>query len=557
MRTPTECIQSLRENGKREWKIAFLAAFVTGILVHLPVFMMDVPNHDGLASVYFDQNMITSGRWFLTVACGISSYYTLPWLIGLLSVSWLSITCVILVDLLEIRKTELIVMVSALLVSFPALASTYAYIFTADGYMLALLLAVLAVWLARKRKWGWISGGICLAFSLGTYQGYLSVAVLLCIYMIITEFLDQKNPKEKSSDEKSPDENKSTRIRDRVWCVGKYICMGLTGVILYYVLLQILLLVQGKVLDTYQGISGMASIGGTSIFQTVVKMYTDFLSFAGKGKILFNNVFSLAAFAVLAALLLWTILKLAVKRNLYKNPWFYLCILGVAVFVPPSMNLILLISPEVGYHLLMRYQYVLLPVLALAFIQRYLPEEITKEQAQEESCDDMAGSKRSARNGWMAGLLLLIAGMVLSFNFMVSDQIGYSNLQKRYEKTYAYCLRLADRIEQTPGYYTGMPVVIMGVVGDENFPPTDITTEVTGNMIGLCGDYLCYTGQNYKDFFKHYLGITIEIVDQEQVGEIYTNSEVYHELDSFPGANCTKVVDGMLYVKTENKLEEY
>ena len=527
MRTPTECIQSLRKNGKKEWKIAFLAAFITGILVHLPVFMMDVPNHDGLASVYFDQNMITSGRWFLTVACGISSYYTLPWLIGLLSVLWLSITCVILVDLLEIRKAELIVMVSALLVSFPALASTYAYIFTADGYMLALLLAVLAVWLARKKKWGWISGGICLAFSLGTYQGYLSMAVLLCIYMIITEFLD---------------ENRSTRIRDSVWCVGKYICMGLTGVILYYLLLQILLRVQGKVLDTYQGINGMANIGGTSILQTVVKMYTDFLNFAGKGKILFNNVFSFAAFAVLAVLLLWTILKLAVKRSLYKNPWFYLCILGVAVFVPLSMNLILLISPEVGYHLLMRYQYVLLPVLALTFTQRYLPEEKAKD---------------SARNGCMAGWLLLAAGMVLSFNFMVSDQIGYSNLQKRYEKTYAYCLRLADRIEQTPGYYTGMPVVIMGVVGDENFPATDITTEVTGNMIGLCGDYLCYTGQNYKDFFKHYLGITIEIVDQEQVGEIYTNSEVYHELDSFPGANCTKVVDGMLYVKTENKLEEY
>ena len=152
---------------------------------------------------------------------------------------------------------------------------------------------------------------------------------------------------------------------------------------------------------------------------------------------------------------------------------------------------------------------------------------------------------------------MLGAGTVFCVNFAVSVNIGYGNLQKRYEKTYAYCVRLADRIEQTEGYYTGMPVVIMGVVGEQNFPPTDITTSVTGNMIGLCGDYLCYTGPNYKDFFKHYLGITIEVVEQDVVGQIYNTSEIYQSLDSFPGANCTKVVDGMLYVKTENKLEEY
>jgi len=150
---------------------------------------------------------------------------------------------------------------------------------------------------------------------------------------------------------------------------------------------------------------------------------------------------------------------------------------------------------------------------------------------------------------------LLLAGIVLCFNFAVSDNIGYSNLQKRYEKTYAYCLRLADRIEQTEGYYIGMPVVIMGMVGDENFPSTDVTTDVTGNMIGLCGDFLCYNGTNYQDFFKHYLGITIEIVDQETVGEIYNTSSIYQSLDSFPGANCTQVVDGVLYVRTENELE--
>ena len=67
----------IKKNIKQSWKLAFVSALVMGLLIHLPVMLSDIPNHDGLDSLYFDQNMITSGRWFLTIACGISSYFTL------------------------------------------------------------------------------------------------------------------------------------------------------------------------------------------------------------------------------------------------------------------------------------------------------------------------------------------------------------------------------------------------------------------------------------------------------------------------------------------------
>ena len=69
------------------------------------VMLSDIPNHDGLSSMYFDQNMITSGRWFLSVACGFSSYFTIPWIIGLIGLLWLALTAVALTELwnLQIR----------------------------------------------------------------------------------------------------------------------------------------------------------------------------------------------------------------------------------------------------------------------------------------------------------------------------------------------------------------------------------------------------------------------------------------------------------------------
>ena len=60
MKTPWDFFQSSRTKIKNTWKIAFLSAFVLGILIHLPVMLSDIPNHDGLSSMYFDQNMITS-----------------------------------------------------------------------------------------------------------------------------------------------------------------------------------------------------------------------------------------------------------------------------------------------------------------------------------------------------------------------------------------------------------------------------------------------------------------------------------------------------------------
>lgn len=133
----------------------------------------------------------------------------------------------------------------------------------------------------------------------------------------------------------------------------------------------------------------------------------------------------------------------------------------------------------------------------------------------------------------------------------VTDNIGYSNLQKRYEKTYAYCLRLLDRIEQTEGYYQGIPIAMIGVVGDEQYPVTDITLPVTAGMIGLNGDILVYTGENYRLFIQNYLGATLNILPATAMEEMYYN-EAYISMDSFPGEDSIRIIDGIMYIKTEN-----
>lgn len=514
MSTPAKMLEAVKKKIKREWKTAFVWTFIIGLLIHMPVMLSDVPNHDGLSSMYFDQNMITSGRWFLMIACGFSSFYTLPWVIGLLGLLFLGLCAAALTEVLEVKNSFGIVLMGGLLVSFPALASTFAYVFTLDGYMLALFLAVLAVLFTKKSRFGFVWGGICLAFSMGTYQAYVSMAMLLSIYCILMTAMDDGDPGEKVK--------RSLR----------YLYMGGLGAGLYYAILQILLRIQGKELDTYQGISGLE--GGASsqggLLERIASMYRDFFAFTLRGNVLFNGRISGAALLLLGAAALLTLGALALRKKWWKNPVFFVIMALSALSLPLATNAILLISPDVTYHLLMRYQWVVYLLVMTAFVSKYAESHSGNVFFQ-----------------WCA-----VAGAaVLILHYGVTDNIGYSNLQKRYEKTYAYCIRLLDRIEQTQGYYQGIPIAMVGVVGDEQFPATDITGDVTSNMIGLNGDILLYTGENYQAFMKNYLGATLNFLPSEAMEEIYF-SEEYKEMESFPGKTSTKVVDGILYVKTEN-----
>ncbi len=515
-KTPTQFVQHCVGSMKKEYKTAFVAAFLMGLLIHMPALLSDIPNHDGLGSMYFDQNMITSGRWFLTVACGFSSYFTIPWVIGLLGLFCLAWAAVALTALLELKDAVAIVMVSGLLVSFPALASTFAYVFTLDGYMLALLLAVLAVLCTKKCKRGFLGGALCLAFSMGTYQAYLPFAILLCIYEVLLIFAGY------GQGEKS--------WRQKLGEALRYLYMGVLGVILYYVILRVLLWVQGKELNTYQGISGMD--GGTGRFsvETLLHLYRDFVSFSVKGNVVFNNVYSLAACLLLLCAAGVVFGRLCLQRKWWKCSAFFVIIALAAVILPVATNVVLLISPEVTYHLLMRYQWVVFLILFFAFVSRFGGEDRWGNVAQ-----------------WCA----IAAVSVLVFNYAVTDNIGYSNLQKRYEKTYAYCVRLLDRIEQTEGYYQGIPIAMVGVVGYNPYPTTDITLSVTSNMIGLNGDTLLYTGENYQVFIQNYLGATLNIMSPEEMEDIYFSQE-YIEMESFPAESSIKIVDGIMYIKTEN-----
>ena len=397
--------------------------------------------------------------------------------------------------------------------TYPTLASNFAYIFTADGYMMALLLAVLAVFLVERSKLGFLWGAVALGFSMGIYQAYISFTMILAVFAVCRGWFF------------------GSAFKEKLQITWRYIAMGGLGAALYYVMLQILLLVQKTELSGYQGIGEGNS---NSLLQTLVLIYKDFVVHTLRGNIMMQEGVLAFAIIILVAVAALVLLVALYRAGSLKSIWTYLAA-GVAVVVlPVCFNAILLISPDVIYHALMRYQWVLIPMFALVILDRHL--EVGNP------------ARMQAVISW-AGIGL---AAVIAFRYTTICNIGYFNLEKKFEKTYSYCLRLLEQMEETPGYYHGMPVAMIGVVGDHYLPSTDLTVGVTDSLIGVNGDYLFYTAENYKAFIAYYFGVNIETVPLEDMVDIIQTPE-YKELSVFPKENSMKVVDGILYIRTENE----
>lgn len=522
---------------KKEYLYPFLAAVIVGFLTHMFLFVNKLPNADAMTSFYFDQNMVTSGRWFLTVVCGISSYYDLNWGIGVLSVFYLAIAAVFVSEFFEVKSLTARVCIGALLVTFPAVTATFAYLYTADGYMLAFLLAVLAAYFTKKYKFGFIGGAVCLALSIGSYQAYLAVTVLLCLFSLISMCLNNASFKE---------------IWAKIW---RYLVMGIGGGIIYYIALKVCLAVQGKVLDSYQGINEMGKISLETLPGMLFDAYYDFAAFAIKGNIFINNGFSLGCVVLLTVVVCVTALFCYLKSKAYKKWYQTLLLLVFISLLPFGANIIFLMSSEVTFHLLMRLQWILFPVYAVvlseSMVEWHKSHGSSHNADSKETMEQKAGGKKVSLS-LVVACVGAIASLGLSYQFMLMDNIAYFNMNERYEKTYAYCVRLVDRIEQTPGYEPGMPIAMIGVVDESKYPVTDITGDVTSRISGSTGDILIYKGEQYAAFMKHYLNVTINPIVGEQIIEIY-NSPEYREMDSFPAENSIRIVDGIMYIKTEPK----
>lgn len=502
------CIKKL----KPQWRWAFLGTFLIGFMTYLYTITHHFLTFDSMWNLYSDQDMISSGRQFLTYACRISSNYDLPAVNGIIAIFYLSLTAVVLTEIFDVKSRVAALLLGGLLVTFPSVSSTFCYSYTVDGYMLAVLLITLAFFLANRYTYGWLGGLLLTGISLGIYQAYFAYLIVLCILVLLLDLVRE-------------DSRRRTFVK-----TIRFLFMGAGGYLFYVISLKLMLAWRGIELSGYQGSDRVIAFSVREIPHGLYTAFYSFIQFAVWENVLTTTAAMKCAVVLLVLLGILCYSSLFLIRKRYRDWVRVLMALALVSGIPFGANIVTIMSPDAYFHLLMRYSWVLLFVFVLVLAEEFeIPRMKTPVSVMK--------------------CLAAISTAVLVFEFSIMANVVAFNMEERYEKTYALCVRLVDRLEQTEGYEAGMKVAILGgFPSTDNYPPTSVTEGDLVGYFGSNGEYCVNSTQKISEFCAHYLNVTLATISIEEEIALMGREE-FMQMEKFPNRESIRLIDDVWVIK--------
>ena len=500
--------------------MTFVTVLAFGLVTHLYMFTNKLPNHDDIGHLFGSDYGAASGRWFLPFVLRIHGSFSLPWLIGLLSLIFLGLSACLTVSVLRIRRPLGCILTAALIVSFPSVAATFAYMFSADAYFFSLLLACLAAFFACKFRWGWVFAVLPLTLSMGIYQSYFGVAAVLMVGALIFDVLDGKLPLPRLI----------LRALGFVTSLGA--SMGL-----YLIISKLASRATGLV--DYMGISSMGKLPMAQLPALLWRTYQEYSLFFFHNQSTAHAFFMKYLFVLLAIVTLFLIVSFLWQKRLKPLPAFFLLLLLLAY--PLAGGLIVLMAPETSAHLLMVYGLLYILLLPLALMEYALSSR--KKAAR-------LGRLALAASSWLVVLSLSAS----AYCYAVYSNEAYLKMQLSYEQMVSYSTRLISAIEQTEGYVPNMPIVLVGTSEERAAKAPELNQIAMTGLLDLNALINSYTNGL---FFQRYLGISNEVFNND-TGIAQELDDFYEvmEMPVYPTQGSIRIIDGYAVVRLGKLLSE-
>lgn len=504
--SPSAFYKTLRKYWKRGYTIIFASVFLFGMAAHAYKFFNLLPNYDSLSSLYSSQNTIHLGRCFLTLGCGISSFHDLPWVIGLLSLFYLALSAVCIKELFGFTRPVCLILMSGILVVFPAVTNTFAFLFTADGYFLSMLLSSFAVLLlvkiVKSRK-GILPAAVCFCLSLGMYQAYVLYAgVLVLLYAVKCMLFDTET------------------VKSLFQRLLKILASVSIGAILYNVIYKLLLRWENVALSDMNGLSEISLGNLPNPFDAAYDAVHDFIFF------FFYSEHGVTLYILLNILfvcgLLFLVLRLIYKKGRSLGFGRIALIVVAAAAVPFCIYFYYFIS-NVQYHTIMLESIALIYIFALLFLEH-----------------SESGGRFSNCCQWF----LIILSSLIVYNFILTANIAYKDMAHSFERSTSVINRMAARMESLPGFSNAAKLAVIGELPGSketihNYPP---------DLSGTVPNYIMRIPENYADMLRNYNNIELEVISDEEMAALLDTSQ-YSQMTCWPENGSVAVIGDTVVLK--------
>lgn len=496
----------------KQSKAAFLTTLICGYIFHLYAFTNIIPNSDGISRVYDLQEMTVSGRWFLHFATIPHGFMQMPALIGALTLLFLALSCVLLVNLLKIQHPIYAVFLSVSVVTFPSLGFTFLYLFTASAYSIGVFLAILSVWFhekSHKRPLYWGGAILSLACSMGVYQAYSAFAIALSVILVMAHILSSTS-------------SFQSTLRYGL-CKISYLTLG-AG--LYYALLHLILAVTGQELLPYLGMEE-SSYPFAALPSLIVSAYKQVILFFFRpsqgtstlllmgGNLLFISV-GICFFLLL------------IKKQSEKEPWKAMALCCLGAILPLSVGFVQIISPWSQPTPLMQYSYVLVYVFILFVIDKAVLLFMIPQREKILSLVLCNIFVIGYGGGWLCNVL-------------------YTASAQAHRATESYVTRLVSRMEGTEEYQWGMPVLIIGAYPQDLFY-ADIESYSLIDHYSAPQHSVLPLNKHIYYYLNDWLNLPIPEPSEEEMIHM-SESKVFQDMPCYPDDGSVAVIEGQMVVK--------
>lgn len=544
-------IENNFSQSKQLYKRIFISTFIIGVFTHLFVFVNKFYNNDDIAYIgRTEVDHLSTGRWFLNILTKLSSDYSMPWVIGILSLFFLALTAVVLCSILQTKNFYSGTLIGGLLVTYPSNAGNFGYMFLADGYSEGIFLSVLGVYFLRSfsncKRDSIIKGAIsafCLALSLSVYQAYFCIAIGLILICLISDCT-------------------MDILDSRLWINTlkkgiRYLAV-LTGALsIYLITVFISLHLTGTQLSSYQNINNAATLSFESLIQGFYNAYKNFIlfiqtkDFGNYNSNLFAAHLGMVITSIcLGGYTLYRKLKPCIQAaektedhiysrmvniggGVYKN----LAILFLLILLLPAAieSIYLIASQGENLHLLTKYSRVLWYIVYVKLMDgvcHIINKKIWYKTAA------------------------LITAVTIFQNYLVCN-ICYYRMQITYNSVYSMLTRMAVRIEESPGF-TYDSVVWVAADGDNPsltknlVPGFSETRRMTG--ISKEGD-LMLSEQSIYNMMRGSIHLEYQIPEEKQ-RKIIVATKQFADMPIYPAEGSVQWIKGTLVVKISDWKED-
>lgn len=496
-------------SNKEKLTFAVIFTAIWGLVAHGYCYFNMSFSHD---SMYIFQNdvewQISIGRFLHPLYFELRGHIFTPWLVGALSLLFIGLAVYFVCRLLNTENKLGMCLISGIMTVNATITLLNAtYIHDIDIYALSLLLAVLAVYVCRNCKYGVFTAMLLCFMSLGLYQSFFQVSIVLFMILAVKDILLEKSFRE--------------TFHDGL----KAIAMLLGGLVLYYVVLKLVLAATGiQLSNSDNGLANVGKVGGISaVFGMIADTYRMVIEHFLNPRIYHCRIIGVLNVLMALAAAFFIVCIAAAKKIRGKE---LLLLLALLILMPFGMNIICFISQGAAHDLTV-YSFF------FAYLLLYVVAEIWTE----------CGQNRKK----IIGCIVPLALAVVIFNSIVFSNQLYLKKDLEFKNTMQTMNRIVDRMEETEGYVLGeTPVVIIGELDDSPMvvPREGFAVSGTGTHFNISLTYY----KTYEKYFDYVAGYPVNLLDMSEAQEWMEKNEV-QEMPCFPDMGACRMIDGTMVIK--------